>query len=141
MKLSSPIKLSCIIDDDDVYINLVKKIINIKNLSENLLVFKNGKEALDYFKAIITNIDEAAFPEIILLDLNMPVMDGWNFLKEFTQIKSAIKNKTTLYIVSSSINPDDMAKSKEFTDVSDYLVKPINMDDFEAIFYSNSESA
>ena len=137
MKLTSPIKLSCIIDDDDVYINLVKKIINIKNLSENLLVFNNGKEAIDYFKAIISGINENVFPEIILLDLNMPVMDGWNFLREFTQIKSPIKNKTTLYIVSSSINPEDIEKSKQFSDVSDYLVKPINMDDFEAIFYSN----
>ena len=81
-----PIKLACIIDDDEVYINLVKKVIDIKKLSENLLVFKNGREALDYFSAIIENLNQNAFPEIILLDLNMPVMDGWDFLKKFTQI-------------------------------------------------------
>lgn len=134
----SPIKLSCIIDDDDVYINLVKKIIDIKNLSENLIVFKNGKEALDYFTAIIENIEPESFPEIILLDLNMPIMDGWDFLKQFTKIKSPLKKLTTLYIVSSSINPEDLKKSKTFSDVTNYLIKPIHLDNFEAIFQSKT---
>lgn len=141
MTNSSPIKLSCIIDDDDVYINLVKKIIDIKKLSENLLIFKNGQEALDYFKAIIENLNNEAFPEIILLDLNMPVMNGWNFLKEFKAIESPLKKKATLYIVSSSINQADINKSKEFSEVTNYLVKPVNIAEFEALFNSNKISA
>lgn len=132
------IKLSCIIDDDEVYINLIKKIIDVKNLSENLLVFKNGQEALDHFRPIMENINEEAFPEIILLDLNMPVMDGWNFLNEFTQIKLNSKIKTTLYIVSSSINPYDVAKAKSYSLVTDYLIKPVNLDQFEALFVKHS---
>ena len=135
---TTPIKLSCIIDDDSVYINLVKKIIDIKSLSENLLIFKNGREALEYFKAIIENLNEDAFPEIILLDLNMPVMDGWDFLKEFTQIKPSNKLQTTLYIVSSSIDPYEIEKAKAHAMVTDYLIKPINLEDFEAIFQSQS---
>ena len=132
------IKLSCIIDDDDVYINLIKKIIDVKNLSENLLVFKNGQEAMDYFKPIMENESEEDFPEIILLDLNMPVMDGWKFLNEFTQIKTHSKIKTTLYIVSSSINPSDVAKAKSYSLVTDYLIKPVNLDQFEALFVKHS---
>jgi CheY-like chemotaxis protein len=121
-----------------VYINLVKKIIDIKSLSESLLIFKNGREALEYFKAIIENLNEDAFPEIILLDLNMPVMDGWDFLKEFTKIKPPNKLPTTLYIVSSSIDPYEIEKAKAHTMVTDYLVKPINLEDFEAIFHTQS---
>jgi len=139
--LNSPqhyIKLSCIIDDDDVYINLIKKIVDVKNLSENLLVFKNGKEALDHFKPIMESESEEEFPEIILLDLNMPVMDGWKFLNEFTQIKRNSKIKTTLYIVSSSINPYDVAKAKSYSLVTDYLIKPVNLDQFEALFVKHS---
>lgn len=132
------IKLSCIIDDDDVYINLIKKIIDVKKLSEGLLVFKNGQEALDYFKPIMENISEEDFPEIILLDLNMPVMDGWKFLNEFTQIKRHSKIKTTLYIVSSSINPYDVAKAKSYSLVTDYLIKPVKLDQFEALFMKHS---
>jgi len=139
MPTSAPIKLSCIIDDDAVYINLVKKIIDIKKLSENLLIFKNGKEALDYFAAIIENLNEEAFPEIILLDLNMPVMDGWNFLKEFTALKPPKSMSTTLYIVSSSIDDYEIQKAKSYEWVTDYLIKPLNLQEFESIF--NKESA
>lgn len=139
MQKSSPIKLSCIIDDDDVYINLVKKVIDIKRLSENLLIFKNGKEAIDYFSAIIENLNEKAFPEIILLDLNMPVMDGWNFLKEFTALKPPKSIATTLYIVSSSIDDYEIQKAKSYELVTDYLIKPLNLLEFEEIF--NKESA
>lgn len=129
-----PIKLACIIDDDEMYVNLVKKIIDVKKLSENLLVFKNGQEALDYFKAIIENVSENAFPEIILLDLNMPVMDGWKFLKQFTDIKPPAHLKTTLYIVSSSIDEYEIEKAKSYSMVTDYLIKPVDLDEFELIF-------
>lgn len=128
------IKLSCIIDDDDVYINLIKKIIDLKNLSQNLLIFKNGKEALNYFKPILENTSDDSFPEIILLDLNMPVMDGWNFLEAFMEIKTGRDIKTTLYIVSSSINPFDLERAKTYSLVTDYLIKPVNISQFEALF-------
>ena len=134
MPTSAPIKLSCIIDDDNVYINLVKKVIDIKKLSDNLLIFKNGKEAIDYFAAIIENLNEEAFPEIILLDLNMPVMDGWNFLKEFTALKPPKSLSTTLYIVSSSIDAYEIERAKSFELVTDYLIKPLNLEEFEGIF-------
>ena len=68
-------------------------------------------------------------------------MDGWKFLSEFTKIKSPLKNKTTLYVVSSSINPEDIEKSKTFSKVTDYLIKPINLNEFEAIFYAQRTSA
>ena len=136
--ITPPIKLACIIDDDEVYINLIKKIIDLKKLSENLLVFNNGQEALDYFTAIMENISQDAFPEIILLDLNMPVMDGWDFLKRFTPITPPKDVETTLYIVSSSIDPSEMEKAKSFTTVADYLIKPIKIEEFEAIFHSKS---
>ncbi|NND61997.1 MAG: response regulator [Flavobacteriaceae bacterium] len=136
--LQSPIKLACVIDDDNVYINLIKKIVDIKKLSENLLVFKNGKEALDYFIPILENISEDSFPEIILLDLNMPVMDGWNFLREFTKIKTGRSVKTTIYVVSSSINPYDVERAKSYSLVSDYLIKPVNLQKFESLFNKNS---
>ncbi len=141
MSLQSPIELSCIIDDDDVYVNLVKKIINIKKLSDNLIIFKNGQEALDYSKAIFNNLTQDKFPEIILLDLNMPVMNGWDFLKEFTAIKPPANLKTTLYIVSSSIDKAEIERAKEFELVTDYLIKPVELNTFEAIFNKAPYSA
>ncbi|HET8855533.1 MAG TPA: response regulator [Salinimicrobium sp.] len=129
-----PIELACIIDDDKIYVNLVKKIIEIKKLSKNLLIFKNGKEALDHFQPIIENMTEANLPDIIFLDLNMPVMDGWEFLGEFIKIKNNFNKKIVLYVVSSSIDPRDLERARSFQLVTDYLIKPIGLKQFEEIF-------
>ncbi len=132
--MSHKIGLACIIDDDSMYVNLVKKIIEAKNLCKNLMVFKNGKEALNYFEAILTNLDKKSIPEIIFLDLNMPVMDGWEFLENFIGIKNKFRKIITLYIVSSSINPVDEERAKKINAVKDYLIKPITIEDLETIF-------
>jgi CheY-like chemotaxis protein len=135
--MAQKIELACIIDDDKIYVNLVRKIIEIKKLSENLLVFKNGQEALDYFKVILSNLTEAKLPEIIFLDLNMPVMNGWEFLGEFVKIKNNFEKKISLYVVSSSIDPRDLERAKSFNLVTDYLIKPIELKKFEKIFDQN----
>ncbi len=133
--MGQKVELACIIDDDKIYVNLVKKIIEIKKLSENLLIYKNGKEALDYFKEIMQNVtDEDKLPDIIFLDLNMPVMDGWEFLNEFIKIKNNLSKKITLYVVSSSIDPRDLERARSFNLVTDYLIKPIELKKFEKIF-------
>lgn len=128
------IELACIIDDDTIYVNLVKKIIETKKLCKNLMVFSDGKESIDYFEALLQNIDENSIPEIIFLDLNMPVMDGWEFLERFTSIRHKFNKAITLYIVSSSINPIDIDRAKSLKDVHDYLIKPIKIDAIRAIF-------
>lgn len=132
--MGQKIELACIIDDDKIYVNLVRKIIEIKKLSENLLIFKNGLEALEYFKVILSNMTEEKLPDIIFLDLNMPVMDGWEFLGEFIKIKNNFDKKITLYVVSSSIDPRDLERAKSFNLVTDYLIKPIELKKFEKIF-------
>lgn len=137
--MSSHINLGCIIDDDNMYINLLKKIIELKKLCKNLLIFGNGKEALDYFKALVPNLKEK-MPEIIFLDINMPVMDGWEFLEEFVKIENTLKSKITIYMVSSSIDPKDYEKAKSFSSVTDYLIKPIEISKVEEIFTSQNSA-
>ena len=132
--MEQPIELACIIDDDNIYVNLVKKIIEIKKLSRNLIIFKNGQEALDYFKPNLEKMSQEGLPDIIFLDLNMPVMDGWEFLGEFVKIKNSFNKKINLYVVSSSIDPRDLERAKSFNLVADYLIKPIELKKFEKIF-------
>lgn len=129
-----PIELACIIDDDPMYVNLITRIIDIKRLSKNMLVFSNGKQAIDYFVAAFKNIKNQGIPKVILLDLNMPVMDGWQFLTALSEHKIDNLGNTTIYIVSSSINPLDLQRSKAIELVSDFLVKPINFVELEKIF-------
>lgn len=133
--MKSPIvELACIIDDDSVYINLVKKIIETKKLCKNLLLFNDGKQSIEYFEALLQNLEAEHIPEIIFLDLNMPIMDGWEFLERFTKIKNNFGKVITLYVVSSSINPLDVDRAKSLSSVEDYLIKPVNINELESIF-------
>ncbi len=128
------VELACIIDDDNIYITLIKKIIKTKKLSKNLLIFNDGKQSIDYFETLLQNLSEDKIPEIIFLDLNMPVMNGWEFLERFTKIKNKFNKVITLYIVSSSINPIDIDRAKNLSSVQDYLIKPVNISELENIF-------
>nr|WP_321221718.1 response regulator [uncultured Psychroserpens sp.] len=132
--MNNKIKVACIIDDDNIYVNLVKKIIETKKLCDNLLVFKDGKDGIDYFEALLQNLNQKGIPEIILLDINMPIMDGWEFIERFTKIQNKFDKRITLYVVSSSINVTDIDKAKSLSTVQNYLVKPVNIDDLEAVF-------
>ncbi len=72
-------------------------------------------------------------PDIILLDINMPVMGGWQFMDEFVKIKPQTGKKIAIYILSSSSAPDDKKKTKKYTDICGYLSKPIETHTFKAI--------
>ena len=128
------IQLACIIDDDNIYVNLIKKIIEAKELCESLIIFNDGKQSIDYFEALLQNLDKERIPDIIFLDLNMPVMDGWQFLERFTKIKNKFGKVITLYIVSSSIYPEDINRAKSLETVEDYLIKPVIISDLAKLF-------
>lgn len=119
-------KVICIIDDDPIYQFLINKIIDNSDANHEVLFFKNGKEALDYFMLDVDN----NLPEIILLDLEMPVMDGWDFLKE---IDALPMDNTAIYIVSSSISYEDKEKAKSFSKIKGHFSKPINANKIEEI--------
>ncbi|WP_109434996.1 MULTISPECIES: response regulator [Aquimarina] len=131
--MSQNIERVCIIDDDNIYISLVRKIIELKKLSDVVLVFNNGREALDFFLKSLGDEQKEEVPQVILLDLNMPIMDGWEFLNEFSKIRNKISEKIDLYVVSSSIDSRDIERAKAIDVVSDYLTKPIKLNDFERI--------
>ncbi len=132
-RMSQNIESVCIIDDDNIYINLVSKIIELRRLSETVIVFNNGKEAMDFFQESIKKNENPEVPQVILLDLNMPVMDGWQFLSEFSKIRNKIGEKIDLYVVSSSIDARDIERAKSIDVVSDYIAKPLKINDFERI--------
>ncbi len=124
------INLACIIDDDPIFIFGTKKIMQLSDICDSFMIFHNGKEALTKLKAIVKGGEE--LPEIILLDLNMPIMDGWQFLEAFVEIPTL---KTIhIYIVSSSVDPEDIKRSKQFKNVNNYIIKPIAVEKIREIF-------
>ena len=117
-----------------MYITLLTKVIDLRKLAKSLIIFKNGQEALDYFIGIFQKMDERVIPQVILLDLNMPVMNGWEFLNKLAEYDFPALKKSTLYIVSSSINPVDLERSKQFNLVHDFIVKPISPVELTTMF-------
>ncbi|MGO2358061.1 response regulator [Mesonia sp.] len=125
----SKLKLACIIDDDPIFIFGLKKVMNSVEFSEEIMIFKNGEDALHGL--IDLKNEPETLPEVILLDLSMPVMDGWQFLDEFTKVK--IEKKITIYIVSSSIDPMDYERAKSYNDIQNYIIKPVQTEDLKSI--------
>ncbi|RZK78031.1 MAG: response regulator [Pedobacter sp.] len=119
------IDLACVIDDDKIYSFGIKKLMSITNFCKEVISFVNGKEALDYLVPLVD--DPQALPDVILLDLNMPIIDGWQFLDEFVQYKLA--KEVTIYIVSSSIDVADYDKAASYSVISNFYVKPVRTAD------------
>lgn len=119
----------CIIDDDEIFVIVAKKIMKVAGFSEEVTNFKNGKDAITYLKenaSISENI-----PEFIFLDLNMPLMDGWEFLNELEKLD--LPKKVKVFIFTSSIDPGDQKRSEEFPIVERFIEKPLTMQKLKLI--------
>lgn len=114
----------CLIDDDAIYQFTARKIMESTGLVKKVYSFSNGNEALRYFNELAEST-APDFPDIIFLDINMPVMDGWEFLEAYEKLHQQLSNDIPLYMVSSSINEADIRHSQTFRSVDGYLVKPV----------------
>lgn len=126
-----PINLVALIDDDEIASFIGKKIIEKTNLVNQIKFFSSGDEAISFLKFNANHPD--LLPEIILLDLNMPLMDGFEFLEAFIKLKPRLGKKINIYIVSSSDSPIDLKRINAISEVSDYIIKPLTKEKFERI--------
>lgn len=125
------IKSTCIIDDDPIFIYGAKRIMKEMEFCDEILVFNNGQEAIDGLLTI-TNRGEK-LPSVIFLDLNMPVMDGWEFLEDFVKTPNHNKDNVVVYIISSSVDPRDIERVNEYKIVHNYILKPITHQDLRNV--------
>lgn len=127
-----PIELAYVVDDDEFYVFAIRKLMDIQQFAEKVLFFPDGKEALDYFSMALACTDQ--LPDVIFLDINMPVMNGWEFLENFIKTSPKLPKKISIYIVTSSISDSDIKKAKSYTEVSDYLIKSLTRADLDRVF-------
>ena len=125
------IEKACIIDDDPIFIYGTKRIMNEVSFSEEIIVYHDGQEALDGLTAITDRGEE--LPAVIFVDLNMPVMNGWEFLEAFLTIPNHNREKVIVYIISSSIDPRDLDRIKNYPVVDQYILKPITTEALEDV--------
>ena len=114
----------CIVDDDEIFQFITKKSFERLKRSDEIVLFSNGEKAIHYIQEILEQ--NQPLPDVIFLDINMPIMDGWDFIAEFSKINLSDQKKPVIYMVSSSIDDKDLFKARSLPIVKDYITKPID---------------
>jgi len=130
-------KIGCImLVDDDHDDNFFHEREIIKNNLAGIVIVKDSaKKALEYLK----NKNDPS-SDLIFLDINMPVMSGWEFLNEYGQLNKDLQKKAIIIMLSTSQNPTDIAKSKTWDFVSDYVTKPLTKEILQNIIVKHFNS-
>ncbi|RZK56522.1 MAG: response regulator [Pedobacter sp.] len=122
--LDSKINL-LVIDDDDINIFIIKKIVEKTGYDIDMVAKSNGQLAIDYVNdTLANNVDK--FPNLILIDINMPVMNGWEFVEAYSTISGT--PESDLYILSSSVYENDIEKTKSYSNVNGFISKPLSIE-------------
>lgn len=119
-----------LVEDDPITIMVCERIIKMTSFAEKVTSCQNGKLAFDY---LLSLKKEGVFPKIIFLDINMPVMNGWDFLSALEEVQSDFKELPNIYLLSSTVDPEDYRKAKKFLLVKDFISKPLSKEVLEKI--------
>ncbi|WP_394773042.1 response regulator [Flavobacterium sp.] len=120
-----------IIDDNIIDIYITSRMITKNNFGKSVLQYTAAQEALKYLEDNQHDISE--LPQIIFVDIYMPLMSGFEFLEEFDKLSDSLKNYCKVYIISSTIDSEDIARSNNNTNVVSFHVKPISKEFLERI--------
>jgi CheY-like chemotaxis protein len=126
-------KLNCIllIDDNKPTNFLHELVIKNRACAEKVVSVESGQEALDFLTKKVDGSYEQ--PDLIFLDINMPGMNGWEFLEKYKQLNTNQQGKVIVVMLTTSINPDDMEKAKEIENISDFMRKPLTPELLESV--------
>lgn len=112
-----------LIDDDAITVTVCDRLMRISNFAGDVISCSDGKQAKEY---LLTNI--ACLPQVILLDLQMGVMNGWEFLDWYETWSSSVPHCPPVYVLSSSLSHEDMRRSKSYPQVKGFIVKPTTVE-------------
>jgi CheY-like chemotaxis protein len=118
-----------LIDDDDLGIYLTEQLLRAEGFSNCISTFQSATEAL---KTLVGEKKVAA-PDVVFLDLNMPVMSGWDFLDALAPFQDELRGRCHIYILTSSLALSDMEKAKQYDLVAGLIHKPIDSEEIRAI--------
>ena len=122
-----------LVDDDEINNFISIKLIKKALLNTEIMACLNGKFAIDQLLEIQRN-DPSRLPDYILLDINMPIMNGWEFLDEYKRLNIDPLGRTKVFIISSSVFSNDINKARSYPLVKDFISKPLNVDKIVELF-------
>lgn len=112
-----------LVDDDYISVFLTKKLLEREGLADELSTFQLPEEALHHVQQTITT---QQVPDVILLDLNMPVLSGWDFIEALRPDEEHLLGRCFIYVLTSSLAPSDMVRAREFPLVAGLIHKPLD---------------
>lgn len=122
-------KILCV-DDDSISLTISKLLLKRTGFTNDVVTAVDGSDALDYFKDLFATssspVEEA--PSLIFLDINMPVMNGWEFLEAYIPLFADKLPHTKVIILSSTIDPEDFSRAKKFQVVAQFVSKPLSVE-------------
>ena len=128
-------KAVMLIDDNEIDNLINQKMIEAADITENIYTHTGAKSAIEFLKNLekLEEVGNDILPEVIFLDIDMPLMDGFQFLDEFDKLGSNTKEKCKIVMLTSSINPQDVNKSKKYDYVKKYINKPLSQQNLEKL--------
>ncbi len=130
-ELDSKFETVMIIDDNLVDLYIISRMITKNNFGKNVLHYTEAQEAMKYLQENQDNISK--LPQIIFVDIYMPLMSGFEFLEAYETLSTNLKNYCKTYIVSSTINNEDIARSSNNKNVVSFHIKPITKEFLDRI--------
>lgn len=115
-----------LIEDDPITLLVCERIIKLTDFADEVITTNNGQEGLDYISESLENKSE--LPEIVFLDINMPVVNGWEFLDAFGEMIDRLPSVPNIYILSSTVDPEDEKKAVSYPYVKQFVSKPLTKD-------------
>ncbi len=127
-------KVLCV-DDDTISLTISQLLLKRTGFATEVVTSIDGSDALEYFEKLFASdpqpIDNA--PELILLDINMPIMNGWEFLEDYVPLYASKLPNTSIVILSSTIDPEDFAQAKKYPVVIQFISKPLSIENLEEL--------
>lgn len=120
-----------IIDDDPMSSFYIKRLAELGELAHIISIYSKAQGAVDYL--LHHKKSNSHLPDVILLDIYMPELDGWGFLQKFKNIQDQLIKKIDIYIISSSNHPTDVEQAQTIKEVKGYFVKPVTMESLKVI--------
>lgn len=124
--MSSKIANLWIIDDDPMSSFYIKRLAELGELAHIITIYNSAQGAIDYLLHHKNSVEH--LPNVILLDIYMPELDGWDFLEALKTIESQLTKQPEIYIISSSNHPKDLSKAGTFPEVRAYFQKPVTLE-------------